>query len=263
MWVRIDDGLPRHPKFRSLTVDAAWLWLCGNCYASEYLTDGFVSIQSLPTISIVPIQNVTEQAARLVAAGLWHEAEGGFRIHDFHDFNPTAEQVKLKQEADRIRKRSASKPNPQGFQADSQENPSGLHADSKRPSRPVPSRPVCEKPELDRPLDECFAEFQSAYPAERRQGGWMAQQGFLSAVKALGDYVALLARLEQHKRSEQWVVAKKIPNMRKWFEDELWRQELAPPKAGNGNGRLVSGGRAQPPSVDELRAANARRPVES
>jgi hypothetical protein len=88
-----------------------------------------------------------------------------------------------------------------------------------------------------RVYDTEFLEFQDAYPSERRQGGPLAEQGFLYAVEKLGSYEALRARLEQHKRSEQWAVAKKIPNMQKWFAEHRWLQELAPP---NGHGHALA-----------------------
>ena len=33
-------------------------------------------------------------AEALVAAGLWESVPGGYRIHDFHDYNPTAADAK-------------------------------------------------------------------------------------------------------------------------------------------------------------------------
>jgi len=273
MWVRIDDRLPRHPKFEGLTSDAAWLWICGNCYASTYLTDGFVSFKSLPTISVVLISDIQKSASDLVSAGLWHEAEGGYFIHDYHDFNPTAEQVKAKLDADRARKRSGtSKQNPVRIPADSApttygqsvDSAPGIQTDSNAPrarvpvpSRPVPSRP--KEPEPEPRSDVNFAEFQNAYPQQRRQGGFMASQGYLDALEKAGGHAALLACLERHKRSDQWAIAGRIPSMRKWFEDELWRQELPPPRNGNGHSH-GSSGRPKPPTVEEIRRANERPP---
>jgi uncharacterized protein YdaU (DUF1376 family) len=77
------------------------------------------------------------------------------------------------------------------------------------------------------PLDEAFSHFQRAYPPERRQGGFMAEQAYLAAVEGMGGAQLLLARLEQHKRSEEWAVKKLVPGMQKWLLDELWRRELA------------------------------------
>lgn len=113
----------------------------------------------------------------------------------------------------------------------------------------------------ERPQDELFREFQNRYPPSRTQGGHMVEFAFIHACKAIdGGYSALLAKLEEHKRSEQWLIAKRIPKMRTWFDDELWRQDLPPPENGNGNGNGHKSGAPRPklPTVDEIRRANER-----
>lgn len=232
MWTRIDDDAPTHPKILQAGREAAWFWVCGTCYCNKHLTDGFIPEHALPALS--PGAPYRRLARLLVNSGLWEETTGGYRVHDFHDYNPEAQQIQDKREQDRIRKRI-----PRGFHADSNANPSGFQSDSARiPARsrdrdpspsPVPSRPD-PIPKSELALDVCWAEFQAEYPPERRQGGFMAERGFMGAVERKG-YAFLLERLRQHKRSEQWLVAKKIPNMRNWFENELWQQELPPPQA--------------------------------
>lgn len=84
-WVKVDDQMPRHPKLLSLGKDRLMcqgVWLDGMCYASGYLTDGFVPSAALE-------RGTDRFADRLVAAGLWERVEGGYRIHDYHDYQPT------------------------------------------------------------------------------------------------------------------------------------------------------------------------------
>lgn len=137
MWSRVDDNLPHHPKFIRAGPVASWLWVCGNCYCNRYLTDGFIAHEVLSTLGQVPA--VKAQAARLVLVGLWNAVDGGYRVHDFHDQNPTAASVKAKREADRNRKRLAE---------ESARNPSGIAMESpgipELPARaiPVPSHPI-------------------------------------------------------------------------------------------------------------------------
>lgn len=76
------------------------------------------------------------------------------------------------------------------------------------------------------PLDVAFRAFQEAYPAARRKGGYLVEQWFMAAVVNAGSSVALMAALENHKRSEQWADAKLIPGMDTWLNEERWRQEL-------------------------------------
>jgi len=78
-WVRIDDGMPRHPKFIELDDDAALaLWVRGLLYASKFRTGAFVPISALPLLSgATDPEGLAEQ---LVAAKLWVGRGGGYGI---------------------------------------------------------------------------------------------------------------------------------------------------------------------------------------
>lgn len=94
-WLKIDDGMPRHPKIVGLS-DAAFralvtLW----CYAAEHETDGHIPIAAWRA------SVKTRQATELVEAELVHENGTGFVIHGFTERNPTRAQL-----ADRRDKRS-------------------------------------------------------------------------------------------------------------------------------------------------------------
>ena len=106
VWIRIDDQIAHHPKFTAAGPVAAWLWVCGNGYCNKYLTDGLIPEAGLKAVADVP--NVKKWADRLVAVGLWERTEQGYRVHDFHDHNPTAAEVKEKRRKDRDRKRAAN-----------------------------------------------------------------------------------------------------------------------------------------------------------
>jgi len=82
------------------------------------------------------------------------------------------------------------------------------------------------------PSDELWAQFQAAYPSHRREGGFLATQGFLAACDAIG-FPLLMARLDRQKRSAQWKKGM-VPQMGNYFQRELWRQEpddVAVPRA--------------------------------
>ena len=91
-WIRLDDQIAHHPKFIAAGPIAAWLWVCGNGYCNKYLTDGFIPASALGTLG--DVTNVEKWAMRLVEVGLWKKVSGGFNVHDFHDYNPTAAEVK-------------------------------------------------------------------------------------------------------------------------------------------------------------------------
>lgn len=94
VWIRIDDQIAHHPKFMAAGPVAAWLWVCGNGYCNKYLTDGFIPEAALPTLGAVT--NAGKWADKLVEAGLWKREAGGYRVHDFHDYNPSAKDVREK-----------------------------------------------------------------------------------------------------------------------------------------------------------------------
>lgn len=88
-WVKVDDHMPRHPKFLGLGRDrlvCQGVWLDGMCYSSAYLTDGIVPDGALDDRS-------RKYAGKLVNAGLWERVEGGFLIHDYLDYQPSKVEV--------------------------------------------------------------------------------------------------------------------------------------------------------------------------
>jgi hypothetical protein len=77
--------------------------------------------------------------------------------------------------------------------------------------------------------DQQFAAFVAAYPASRRQRGYMVETLFLAALEKV-SYDVLIASLAQHTRSEQWQNGRLIPNMKVWLEEERWIQVLPEPQ---------------------------------
>jgi hypothetical protein len=139
MWSKIDDNLPDHPKFVRAGTAASWLWVCSITYANRLLTDGFIPAEKVPSLGT--LQRPQEAARLLVEVGLWEEVDGGFQIHDFHDHNPRADDVKRKREKDRLRKESERNPN--GIHAESARNPDASRARDPNPNpnpNPNPKR---------------------------------------------------------------------------------------------------------------------------
>jgi hypothetical protein len=112
-WIKVDDGITEHPKFAALTSDAWALWLHGTTYASRNRTDGLIPAAMLGRLSNV--KNPTRVAAELVAAGLWHEVDAGFEIHDYLEHQRSREQIDAdraaadeRQRRSRARRKAAS-----------------------------------------------------------------------------------------------------------------------------------------------------------
>jgi hypothetical protein len=72
--------------------------------------------------------------------------------------------------------------------------------------------------------DQQFEAFVNAYPASRRQRGYMVQTAFLAALDKV-SFETLMQALTQHTQSEQWATGV-IPSMEKWLLEERWIQVL-------------------------------------
>jgi hypothetical protein len=97
VWVRLDDGFPSHPKAIRVGPLGRDLFTCALCYSNRYLTDGFIPEHAL--FQIAPgLPNPKRVAATLVEAGFWETCDGGWRIHDYHGFQPSASEVRAVQE---------------------------------------------------------------------------------------------------------------------------------------------------------------------
>jgi hypothetical protein len=112
-WIRLDDQIAHHPKFVKVGPVAAWLWVCGHSYCARYLTDGYIPQAALMTLGVSKPDAAVE---KLVWAGLWEAADDGWRIHDYHDYQPTRETVEhtrqVRREAGRIGGKTAGKGRP-------------------------------------------------------------------------------------------------------------------------------------------------------
>jgi len=91
-WFRIDDGFHSHPKVLRAGNTALGLWTRCGAWSSHYLTDGFIPV------TIAQSFGSRADASALVTAGLWVKTDGGYRMHDFHDHNPTADEVREKRQ---------------------------------------------------------------------------------------------------------------------------------------------------------------------
>ncbi len=92
-WAKLDDKANEHVKQLRAGSEACWFWACGLMYANrQEERDGFVPDEAL-SILYGPARNPKKLAATLVRVGLWELSNGGFRIHNYHQWNPTHEQI--------------------------------------------------------------------------------------------------------------------------------------------------------------------------
>ena len=206
-WVRMDDRFPEHPKAIKVGALGRDLYVSGLCYSGRNLTDGFIPADAVRRLS--ELRNVNEIASRLVEVVLWEVVDGGFQVHDYLDYNPSAQEVRSKRKADTKRKgKSARSPrgipvepagNPGGIQEDSVGNPSLAPAYLPYPN-PNPYPLDASPPETVAPapppeakgLDE-LAFYTPGGPTE-----WQDMMGRELAKTSRSNPVALLVKMVEH-----------------------------------------------------------------
>ncbi|WP_369068567.1 hypothetical protein [Kineococcus terrestris] len=145
-WFKVDDGLAFHPKFLAIGLAPAGLWVRSAAWVAHHLTDGFV-----PAGIPAALGATTSEIDALVAARLWEVTNGGWRFHDWHDFQPSREdaeeQRRKRAEAGRKggqvsgkvrRGRAAAKHTPSNEEASASPGGSNDEAESNPVPVPVP-----------------------------------------------------------------------------------------------------------------------------
>lgn len=77
-----------HPKLLAVGLDGMGLHSWAQSYCMDWLTDGFVPAGALPNL---PRQKQALKA--LLDAGLFERAPNGYRIHDWHDWQYSREEL--------------------------------------------------------------------------------------------------------------------------------------------------------------------------
>jgi hypothetical protein len=137
-WIKIDDHFDEHPKLAAVGPVGWGVWLAGLAYCNRNLTDGFIPYAIAEGIGgawlVRTIEDVTDATGGLSTGeqvwhiartsgmsgddmdsqwvvgllldnGLWEPVRGGYRIHDYEQYQPTRAQV----EADRATKAAAGR----------------------------------------------------------------------------------------------------------------------------------------------------------
>lgn len=144
-WAKLDDRVTFHPKIVSAGNTAVGIWLRMITYSCAQRTDGFVPE------SVARMIGSSKEIERTAKHELIHRVDGGYLVHDFHEYNPTSDDDNGKKdkraESGRIggiksgiARRSKNEANA------SKQNEANASIDSKHDastkSNPVPSRPV-------------------------------------------------------------------------------------------------------------------------
>jgi hypothetical protein len=95
-WFRVDDRFRSHRKVlaipRKQRRDATSLWYAAGNWCADQVSDGHV-----PTYMVDELEFALDDAAALVAAGLWDVVDDGWVFHDWADYNPLRVEVMANQ----------------------------------------------------------------------------------------------------------------------------------------------------------------------
>lgn len=159
-WFRVDDSLAVHPKAITAGNAALGLWVRAGSWCAQQLTDGFVPLNLLATLGAKP-----KDAQALVDAGMWLKVSGGYRFHDWGEYQPSRESVETKRSEARERMQRVREAR------SSREHPANVRANnSARSPYPGPARPdPTQEPLLTlagRLTEAGAADFAAGLPTE-------------------------------------------------------------------------------------------------
>lgn len=140
-WIRVDDAFYDHHKFARVGALGTAAWIAGLAHCNRNLTDGFISEKAAQRLidcrglgtytsnmsgrDAEPQDGIDE----LVDAGLWDEVDGGYRIHDYLDYQPSA--LKVREDRNRAKQRMQ-------FRRGSDDVPANIDGSSDSPN-PTPN----------------------------------------------------------------------------------------------------------------------------
>jgi hypothetical protein len=106
-WVRIDDHLYAHPKFRlawNLEPASVGLELFALSHCAAFFTDGDVS-EDFVGQWFATRRRLERSTDALVSSGLWVPNGNGWQIHDYLDYNDSKEVMVQRRKARETKRR--------------------------------------------------------------------------------------------------------------------------------------------------------------
>lgn len=140
-WVKFDDSAPEHRKIKSLHDSAYRLHDEAIKWCARHLTDGFVPAAELRDVTNVarPMRWVPD----LVSRRLWEPVNGGWRIHDYLEYQPSGDAVRAEREA-RRRRQEKWREKKRGRRVSDASHDSVTDASGDAAPYPLPTRPEGE-----------------------------------------------------------------------------------------------------------------------
>jgi hypothetical protein len=103
-WAKLDDQIYFNRKMQECDGFARSFHIAAIVYCAGQLTDGYIPRPALSLITAMTGFDLTRKQTesiirQLLASGLWEETESGYHIHDYLEYNPSAEKVKATRRA--------------------------------------------------------------------------------------------------------------------------------------------------------------------
>lgn len=148
-WVKLDDAFFRHDKARSAGKDGRALFVASLCYSADRRSDGFIADTHLGVLA-AEAEVRTAVAKVLIEVGLWERVEGGYHVHDYLDYQPSADEVEQR----RLKRAEAgSKGGTRAAQTRAKRQASATASATAKSQQP-PKQPA-SKPATPLPLTDC------------------------------------------------------------------------------------------------------------
>jgi hypothetical protein len=215
-WFKVDDSFHAHPKVLATEPDALGLWVVAGAWSSAHLTDGFVPTHALSRL----LPGSDDLARKLVTAGLWRRAKGGYQFHDWCNYQPTADDVRTMREkranagriggvaSGKVRSKPASK-------SEALASPT-----VEPPTRPDPLKNNTSSSTATPSTDKDFDRFWAAYP--RRIGKGQARKAWAKALKAGTDPETVIEAAGRFTALRGNEDPKFTPHPSTWLNGERW-----------------------------------------
>lgn len=149
-WFRVDDTFPMNIKAVSCSLNAIGLWTLAGAWSCQQLTDGFIPRSIVEAFASRVLEAKPEGASiasELVDCGLWDEADGGYRFHDWSDYQFTAKEVAALREkrSEAGRKGGIKSGQTRRSKREASASEKKKQTGSKNEPHPIPSHPIITK----------------------------------------------------------------------------------------------------------------------